>query len=125
MTPAFDARELDELVAELTRPGAIAELAILAGCLVAAWVALGSTTAYGIPWKGTYHALGPVLQAGADAYRSTAPPTAVLPGFILAGAFGAGCAAFLGDWAAFRMRATTEACLPSFSLFVLSAAFAQ
>ena len=35
---AFDARELDELVAELTRPGAVAELVILAGCLVAAWI---------------------------------------------------------------------------------------
>ncbi len=38
MIRAFDARELDELVAELTRPGAVAELAILAGCLVAAWI---------------------------------------------------------------------------------------
>ena len=38
MIRAFDSRELDELVAELTRPGAVAELAILAGCLVAAWI---------------------------------------------------------------------------------------
>jgi small-conductance mechanosensitive channel len=34
----FDRHALDELVAELTRPGAVAELAILAGCLVAAWI---------------------------------------------------------------------------------------
>jgi transglutaminase-like putative cysteine protease len=89
------------------------------------WVALGRTTAYGIPWRGTYHALGPALQAAADAFRSTAVPTAVIPGFVVAGALGAACAAFMGDWAAFRMRATTEAVLPSFSLFVLSAALAQ
>ena len=38
MIRSFDARELDELVTELTRPGAVAELAILAGCLVAAWI---------------------------------------------------------------------------------------
>jgi len=35
---AFDSRELGELVAELARPAALAELAILAGCLVAAWI---------------------------------------------------------------------------------------
>jgi small-conductance mechanosensitive channel len=35
---AFDRRELDALVAELTRPGAVAEIAILVGCLVAAWI---------------------------------------------------------------------------------------
>jgi len=34
----FDAHELDELVTELVRPGAVAELAILAGCLAAAWI---------------------------------------------------------------------------------------
>ena len=93
--------------------------------VTASWVALGHTTAYGIPWRGTYHALGPALQAASDAYRATSAPTAVIPGFVLAGAFGAACAAFLSDWAAFRMRATTEALLPSFSLFVLSAALAQ
>ena len=93
--------------------------------VTASWVALGRTTAYGVPWRGTYHALGPALQAASDAYRATAAPTAVIPGFVLAGAFGAACAAFLSDWAAFRMRATTEAVLPSFSLFVLSAALSQ
>jgi hypothetical protein len=93
--------------------------------LTTSWVTLGRTTAYGIPWRGTYHALGPLLQTAADAYRTTTPPTSVLGGFVVAGAFGAAGAAFLGDWAAFRMQATTEACLPSFSLFVLSAALAQ
>jgi small-conductance mechanosensitive channel len=34
---AFDKTRLAELVAELTRPGVVAELAILAACLVAAW----------------------------------------------------------------------------------------
>ena len=38
MIRSFDARELGELVAELTRPGAVADLAILLGCLVAAWI---------------------------------------------------------------------------------------
>ena len=37
MIRPFDERELDELLVSLTQPGAIAELGILAGCLVLAW----------------------------------------------------------------------------------------
>ena len=37
MARSFDRRELEELLAALTRPGAAAELAILVGCLVLAW----------------------------------------------------------------------------------------
>ncbi len=38
MIRSFDSRELEELVDELFRPGAIAEVGILAGCLVVAWI---------------------------------------------------------------------------------------
>ncbi|MGZ5155977.1 MAG: mechanosensitive ion channel family protein [Caldimonas sp.] len=38
MIRPFNKAELQELVAELTRPGVVAELAILAGCLLAAWI---------------------------------------------------------------------------------------
>ena len=38
MIRSFDPRELDELVVELFRPGAIAEIGILAGCLLVAWI---------------------------------------------------------------------------------------
>ena len=38
MTSGFDRREFDELVLALTRPGAAAELAVLAVCLLAAWL---------------------------------------------------------------------------------------
>ncbi len=37
MVRAFDVKELDELALSLTRPGAAAELAVLAVCLFAAW----------------------------------------------------------------------------------------
>jgi small-conductance mechanosensitive channel len=53
---AFDERELDELVAELSRPGAVAEFAILAGCLVAAWIVVrlirGRARPIGSIWFG-------------------------------------------------------------------------
>jgi len=35
---SFDPRELDELFTELFRPGAVAEIGILAGCLAIAWI---------------------------------------------------------------------------------------
>ena len=38
MIRPFDRAQLDELVNELVRPGVVAELAILTGCLVAAWI---------------------------------------------------------------------------------------
>ncbi len=38
MIRQFDSRELDQLFVELFRPGAIAEVGILAGCLAVAWI---------------------------------------------------------------------------------------
>ena len=38
MSRPFDPRQLTELVTEFARPGILAELAILACCLVAAWI---------------------------------------------------------------------------------------
>ncbi|MBV9892164.1 MAG: mechanosensitive ion channel protein, partial [Rhizobacter sp.] len=38
MIRPFDRAQLDELVHELARPGVLAELAILGGCLLAAWI---------------------------------------------------------------------------------------
>ena len=105
--------------------GPAALLSALAAVLVVSWTVFGHTTAYGLPWAGTLHAARVALGNASDVYRNSAPPAPAIPGFTLAGAFGAACAAFLADWAAFRMRATTEACLPSFSLFVLSCALAQ
>ena len=104
---------------------AAAALAVVAAAVCSAWVVLGSTTAFGIPWHGTLTAARRALSDAAEVYRTSSVPAPAVPGFVLAGSFGAASAAFLSDWAAFRMRATTEACLPSFSLFVLSAALAQ
>lgn len=102
-----------------------AGLSAIAALLCVSWTVFGHTTAFGIPWRGTLHAARLALTNASDVYRNSAPPAPTIPGFVLAGAFGAAAAAFLADWAAFRMRATTEACLPSFSLFVLSCALAQ
>ena len=104
---------------------AAALLTAAATVLCVSWTVLGHTTAYGLPWRGTLDGARQALSAATDVYRNSAPPAPALPGFAIAGALGAAGAAFLADWAAFRMQATTEACLPSFSLFVLSCALAQ
>ena len=57
MVRPFDERELDDLVASLFRPGALAELGILIGCLVAAWVVVrlirGRSKPVGSVWFGS------------------------------------------------------------------------
>jgi small-conductance mechanosensitive channel len=56
MSRPFDPRELKELITEFARPGIVAELAILAGCLVAAWVVVrlirGRSRPVGSVWFG-------------------------------------------------------------------------
>ncbi len=56
MIGPFDLRELQELVADLVRPGVVAELAILAGCLVAALIVVrlirGRDRPVGSVWFG-------------------------------------------------------------------------
>ena len=57
MTHHFDVRELDQLALDLTQPGAAAELAILALCLVGAWAVVrllrGRTVAADSVWFGS------------------------------------------------------------------------
>jgi transglutaminase-like putative cysteine protease len=93
--------------------------------LLLTWTVFPSTSYYGLPVRATFRAAGHALSMAMQDFRTAAPPAPVTHGFILAGAIGAGAAAFLADWAAFRLRATIEACLPSLSLFVFSAALAQ
>jgi len=56
MTRSFDLQELKELLAEFGRPGIVAELAILVGCLVAAWIVVrlvrGRARPVGSVWFG-------------------------------------------------------------------------
>jgi transglutaminase-like putative cysteine protease len=98
---------------------------LLAGGLMLAWTVLPGSTTVGIPTGETVRAAGRALSNAMDLFRSASPPSPVAPGFVLSCAVACAVAAFLADWAAFRMRATIEACLPSLSLFIFSAALAQ
>jgi transglutaminase-like putative cysteine protease len=98
---------------------------VVAVALLISWTVFPHHLALLIPWRATLHDVRRAMSTAADQFRTAAPPTLVVPGFTLAGAVGCSAAAFLADWAAFRMRATVEACLPSLSVFVFSAALAQ
>jgi transglutaminase-like putative cysteine protease len=111
------------------RKGQSLALAAVAS-VIAAWVVLSLTVlpaylTYGVPTRHALHAAGQALAAAMHQFRTVTPPAPHAAGFVLAGGFGCAIVAFLADWAAFRMRATIEACLPSLSMFVFSAALAQ
>ena len=105
---------------DLSLPTAL-PLSMFGVLVVCAWVLFPHTTAYGIPWAGTWTAAS---EAATEAWRSFATVVAPAPpakGFLLAGMLGIGLAALLADWAAFRVRALFEAAIPSFTLFVFTA----
>ena len=90
--------------------------------LLLSWTVLPASTTYGLPLLGTVRAAGHAFhQATLDFHRVTAPAP-VTQGFVLIAACGVGVLAVLADWAAFRIRATLEATIPSFALFIFCAA---
>lgn len=101
----------------------VAALATVTGvCLVAVWTVLPHTTAYGIPGTETVRQAAEELARAQQDFGRVVAPARVLPGFVLATALAVGIAAFMADWAAFRIHATFEACVPAFTLFLFTAA---
>lgn len=89
--------------------------------LIGVWVVLPHTTAYGIPWRGTWEVLTSELSLAYNSFATVVAPAPVTRGFLLAAMAGVGMAATLADWAAFRVRALFEAAVPSFTLFLFTA----
>ena len=92
--------------------------------LALAWIVLPQTTAYGIPTPATLRAAAAELQAAQLAFPQAVAPTEATVGFILAAAVGVGVAAFMADWAAFRLNAAIESLVPSLTLFLFTSALA-
>ncbi|MDQ3108024.1 MAG: DUF3488 and transglutaminase-like domain-containing protein [Actinomycetota bacterium] len=104
-------------------PTGLAAMASLgAVALVAAWTVLGHTTAYGVPLPLTVRTAVELMGGARDLFSTVKAPAASLPGFVLATALAVGLSAFMADWAAFRLQATFEAVIPSFTLFLFTAA---
>lgn len=96
-------------------------LAVVSLFAVAVWLVLPETTVAGIPWLGSWDAVWAELTGASDDFRRVVAPAPVTDGFLLATVLGTGIAAHLADWAAFRIGATFESAVPSFTLFLFSA----
>jgi transglutaminase-like putative cysteine protease len=90
--------------------------------LAVTWVVLPHTTAYGIPWRGTWHAANTELSTSWSQFSQVVAPAPVTKGFLIAAMWGVGVTAMLADWAAYRVRTTFEPLLPPFTLFLFASA---
>lgn len=90
--------------------------------LTIAWVVLPHTTAYGIPWVGTWTAATSELSDSYAQFSKVVAPAPVTKGFLMAAMTGVGITAVLADWAAYRVRTTFEPLLPAFTLFLFASA---
>lgn len=94
--------------------------------LVVGTVALSSAYAWestlvGIPTPSTMSTLIGHVSDAVAAFSDVKAPTEALPGFLIAFAAAVWLAAFISDWAAFRVDAAIEAVLPFATLFLLAA----
>jgi transglutaminase-like putative cysteine protease len=104
-------------------PLAVAAASLVTLVLLVSWTVLPASTSFGLPLLGTFHAASASLQQAMRDFHRVTTPAPATPGFVLLAACGVGILAFLADWAAFRMRATLEATVPSFALFIFCASF--
>jgi transglutaminase-like putative cysteine protease len=93
--------------------------------VTAAWTILGHTTAYGIPLPYTLRVAVDELGLAREAFQLVKAPTSVTAGFLIALVLALGVAAFMTDWAAFRLHTPIEALVPPLTLFVFTSALAD
>jgi transglutaminase-like putative cysteine protease len=87
--------------------------------LITCWTVLGRSTIDGIPTPTTWHQAQSALQTVGDQISTLAAPVPVTHGFQLLAVAGAGVAAALADFAAFRWRAPLLAVVPGLAVFIL------
>lgn len=93
----------------------------LLSLLVAVELVVPQATTFGLPTPFTFQVMGQALTDAQGAFRTAVPPVAPAPGFLAAAVVGLCMCAFLADWAAFRMRRSFEACVPTLGFFVFAA----
>ncbi len=101
--------------------GALVSLVGVAGLQV--WVHYPQTTAYGLPRRATFEAVGADLGSIWQLLRSAQVPLSEDTGLLVAAAAVAWLLALLSDWAAFRVGARGEALAPAVILLALVATF--
>ncbi len=98
----------------LLSSAAVSALSLL---LAATWFFYVDTTAFGVPTPGTGEALVGDLEAAWRLFGEVVAPAPAETGFLTALAAALWVAAFLADWAAFRIWSPVEAIVPASALF--------
>jgi transglutaminase-like putative cysteine protease len=104
------------------RPAPALAVCVASLVLLLAWLVVPETTRYGLPLTATLRAAHQALKDATNDFHSVVAPAPVTRGFLFVTVAAVGVIALVADWAAFRMRATVEAVVPSFTLFVFAAA---
>jgi hypothetical protein len=86
--------------------------------LMATWTVLGHSTFYGIPTGRTWHQATTALGDLSSEISTLVAPVAPTRTFELIAVIGAGVAAALGDWAAFRWKSPLGALVPGLATFI-------
>ncbi|MBV8236708.1 MAG: transglutaminase domain-containing protein [Acidimicrobiia bacterium] len=92
--------------------------------LFVAWAVEPHTLSAGLPLAKTWHTMSTDLRNAVDRFNTVVPPTPVTRGFVLASVLATWVCAFLADTAAFRLAATFEAVIPSFTMFLFGSVLA-
>jgi transglutaminase-like putative cysteine protease len=101
--------------------GRTALVSFLGLVLVVTWLHYIDTTAVLLPTRATAEALRVDADAAWDTFESVAAPAPVETGFVIALSIAIWAAAFLADWAAFRLWSPVEAVVPACALFLFGA----
>jgi transglutaminase-like putative cysteine protease len=122
---AFAAVGTHLLMAVLRRWGMGLLLSAAAGTaavvLVVSWIGYGETAVLGLPTGTTWEVMQADLRGAWEVFRDVSPPAPAEPGFVLVAALAVAFAAFVADWAAFRLWVPLEATLPAATLFLFAA----
>lgn len=116
------------LVAALTRrlPGGLATTISATGVALLVQLSLtyyADTTVFGIPTGATFSAARADVADGWAAFQNAVPPAPVDQGFLIAASIVLWLLVVLADWAAFRLRSSVEALLPTLGAFIFAAIF--
>ncbi len=93
----------------------------VAALFLMVWLVIPSTTLLLIPTGKSFHALNDGLRAARAQFNVAVAPTKPTDGFTMACVGAVVVLAGLADWGAFRIKATIEATIPAFILFVFAA----
>jgi transglutaminase-like putative cysteine protease len=83
------------------------------------------TLTFGIPGAATRDTVLADLEAAWAVFDEVGPPAPVLDGYLVVAATALWLAAFLADWAAFRLHSTVETLLPSGIVFAFCTVYAK